>query len=400
MCPKVAQKPKVVVMISLFQQISNLEIAQQYKSIGLSVVPIVPAQKVPFLGQKNKPYFARLPTDSELLSWFGSRDSDIACCLGKVSGSICLRDFDDMASYHLWASEQPELALHLPTSATGRDGGGRHVYCRTDLQQLRDCSVTGRGESLHLPDGGHLKGSKQLAYLTPSRHPSGRAYEWLISPLIVGFPVVPCLRKAGLLPSDVLPRPKVVQAINDTSLRFSANQIPSSRLPELSIDWAIKTTLPTAPGQRHLKIFQFIRRLRSMPQYQKADPQNLYYQVLSWHKQALPFISTKDFNITWTDFLSGWSLVQFPFGASIQVAAHHAHGKTAREYINSFCKVLQSLWGDQPFFLSVRTAGFFAGVSQTTAHRILKRLQNEGELEMIKKGNFHGRKASLYRYNE
>jgi hypothetical protein len=69
-------------------------------------------------------------------------------------------------------------------------------------------------------------------------------------------------------------------------------------------------------GQRNRCLFELARYLRGrIPQASREELRGL---VMKWHDMALPVIGTKDFAITWADFLNGWAKVQKPFGSTMQ----------------------------------------------------------------------------------
>jgi hypothetical protein len=66
----------------------------------------------------------------------------------------------------------------------------------------------------------------------------------------------------------------------------------------------------------------------------------------------------------------------------------------------SFCRALQTVVGDQPFFLSARTAGGLVGVHHATAWRWLFMLEREGWIRTVEKGGTEAqpRRATRFRF--
>ncbi|MDP6546307.1 MAG: hypothetical protein QGH60_20195 [Phycisphaerae bacterium] len=66
----------------------------------------------------------------------------------------------------------------------------------------------------------------------------------------------------------------------------------------------------------------------------------------------------------------------------------------------ALCRELQLLIGNDPFFLSTRTAGRLLGVDHTTAWRWLFLLETDGWIKTVEKGGTakNPRKATRYRY--
>src|SRR5690606_5311542 len=81
-----------------------------------------------------------------------------------------------------------------------------------------------------------------------------------------------------------------------------------------AVEIAIRATLPFAPGQRHRKVFELARHLKSITELRDVDPRSLRSIVERWHKLALPVIRTKAFEESWFDFLAGFDQVKFRVG--------------------------------------------------------------------------------------
>ena len=174
-----------------------------------------------------------------------------------------------------------------------------------------------------------------------------------------------------------------------------------------AIGRAIDCTLPGAEGHRNRVLFQFARQLKGIPELATADAHSLRPYVEQWHAKALSFISTKDFETTWQDFLVGWERVQFPAGtgpldeiykrALCNVpAAASRYKKAAVRNLVAFCCQLQAESGDQPFYLACRAAATVTGISPTTISRYFWKLIYDGFLKLETAGE-RGR-AAEYRY--
>jgi hypothetical protein len=95
-------------------------------------------------------------------------------------------------------------------------------------------------------------------------------------------------------------------------------------------------------------------------------------------------------------------------GISLRAAASAAESCTtppiADRYDGDFqrlvalCWQLQIQWHDRPFPLGCRTAGGFLGIDRTKAWRLLRALQLDGVLQLIKKGSKTSGKASEWRF--
>jgi hypothetical protein len=165
-------------------------------------------------------------------------------------------------------------------------------------------------------------------------------------------------------------------------------------------------TLPTQEGERNQRLFELARYLKG--QRPDATRNELRAFVMAWHESALPVIATKDFTVTFTDFMRGWDRVKHPYGqtmqtitqsidhsrplpAAIQGLGYGAHA----QHLVRLCMALQEHQRDEPFFLSARQAGEQLGVHFTDASKMLAALVADGVLTLVSKGA--GAKASRYR---
>ncbi len=367
------------------------------------------------------------------MEWFGNgQQHGIAVILGRASGGLVCRDYDVLEAYNAWAALHPELAATLPTVATAR---GRHVYFRSSHEKF-----------IELEDG-KIRSNGHYCLLPPSRHPDGPVYRWL-NPLPNGpLPVVEDLDKAGFCdssvteasflcyrakeaikrkvttsyvtmpttssvtipttPSVTLPsissvttqNTSSVTLENDSSVTFSEKAERKFFLKEMwirEIQLIIKDTLPTVPGRRNRKVFEFAQTLKALSFLVDATANNLKPFVREWHSLALPNINTKLWEETWSDFVYAWSRVKFPKGTQMSMvlakAAAAGIPKEAEQYeqpkhrlLISLCRELQRAAGDEPFYLSCRMAGKLLEVDHMTANRWLCMLANDGVLKVAQK---------------
>lgn len=183
---------------------------------------------------------------------------------------------------------------------------------------------------------------------------------------------------------------------------------------EGSVQKAIIATLPSEYGTRHRMIFEFARHIYSMPQYTDADPKDLKSFVIEWHRQALPYIRTEEFEETWIDFLKAWPKIKKKVGEEPmtkiferakkaeppQVAVElHPDNKQLQLFI-TLCRELQKEAGQGPFFLACRTGGKYFNVAPMTISRWFFLLGEESIVELVTKGGTENnpRKASRYKY--
>ena len=77
------------------------------------------------------------------------------------------------------------------------------------------------------------------------------------------------------------------------------------------LDEAIAKTIPTGPGQRNDRVFVFVRRLKAIAGLDTGYEAMRSY-IREWHRRALPFIRTKDFQLTEETFFNAWRDAKTP----------------------------------------------------------------------------------------
>lgn len=198
---------------------------------------------------------------------------------------------------------------------------------------------------------------------------------------------------------------EVANAIRGTVLQ-KRTEDDRSNLPYSSVGIP-PDTIPTNEGQRNRCIFTFARYVKGTQP--NATHQELRKIVASWHEKALPTIGTKDFAVTWADFLNAWDKVRQPHGAVLQSVLESIDPQAplspgivglgygeAGNHLVRVCEALQVYQGDKPFFLGARTAGDVLGIHYTDASKMLRALVVDGVLGLITKGS--GKVASRYRF--
>lgn len=392
-----------------------LNYALDYHKLGFCVIPIKPKSKEPAI--KWKKYETQRPTEKQLKKWFSNNHNNIAVMMGKISGHLSCRDFDDaegIKAYESWAKANPELAKVLPTAKTPN---GYHVYfrCKEQTETFE-----------HLPDG-ELRVSRCYCLLPPSKVVDKKtketlSYEWIIKPDGQIHELDPkdtnCL---CLSASDVTERTERVERTEEN--RENIGDRKKENITQVTITdkikQAIARTLPLCYGTRHHKIFEFARELKSMPEYTDADPHAFRLAVEKWFKRALPNIRTKDFEETWIDFLKGWPEIKCKIGENpmakifekaIQleppkIAVEKYPENKKLQFLASLCRELQRAAGDNPFFLACRTASrLLSGKSQPVSSMAISRwlflLKDDGIITVVVPGGTkeNPRKATRYRY--
>ena len=350
-----------------------LDAALEYARRRWSIIPVN--------GKKARglwaPFQLRAPDERTLRRMFSKPNvTGLAVILGPVSGGLACRDWDYAACYHEWAGAHADLAATLPTVQTAR---GFHVYFLSpDVYEA-------------LNDGEYRGDSGHYCLLPPSLHPGGALYRWIV-PLPDGdLPSVDPV-EVGLLPTQIA-----------THADTQAHSTHSLHVSTLSVDGAIRATLPTEPGQRNRRLFDLARQLKAiMP---KATMDELEPIVRAWHARALLIIRTKDWLVTWIDFRIAWARVKKPAGATmakiLETAAQgFARGTDPIAKLVSVCRTLQESHGPgRTWPLSCRLAALVMGTSHTTAAAALKLLVVEKVIELTNPGGSKGSGlAAEYRY--
>lgn len=165
-------------------------------------------------------------------------------------------------------------------------------------------------------------------------------------------------------------------------------------------------TIPTEEGQRNKRLFELARYLKGA--YPQATPNELRDVVQEWHRLALPAIGTKDFSVTWSDFMRGWEKVRFPAGATLAAILEGIDADPLPDGIKALgygdqgqklvkvCRRLADHHSPEPFFISARQAGDLVGIHFTDASKVLAALAADGVIELVERGA--GNRASRYRW--
>lgn len=174
-----------------------LDHALRYLAAGLSIIPMKAGTKQPafrllprvcVLAERAEraaakklldkpiwePYATVPPTEDEVRAWFKHPGTNIAIVGGRVSGGLCIFDFDvdADATYARWCARVGSIATALPTVKTGK---GYHVYFR--------CASPGGNQTLALDEDEQVliqtRGEHGYVLAPPSVHPSGATYRMI-----------------------------------------------------------------------------------------------------------------------------------------------------------------------------------------------------------------------------
>ncbi len=144
-----------------------LDWALAYRRLGWSVIPINQATKKPPKDFLWKPYQDAAADEATIRSWYARwPQAGVGIVTGAVSG-LWVVDVDSADGAERLA------ALDLPTVPTVKTSKGRHLYftqpgaLRNTAKKVEGLDTRGEGGYVNAP---------------PTRHPSGVAYAWDISP--------------------------------------------------------------------------------------------------------------------------------------------------------------------------------------------------------------------------
>ena len=363
-----------------------LESALSYAARGWSIIPVKFDDGRKRGAVRWKRYQDIAPGVTLLKRWFSSgKYPALGVILGPSSRNLACRDFDEAEAFEVWAESHPDLAASLPTVRTRR---GFHVYFRAPV-----------GKTVQYVDG-ELRGAKSLCVLPPSPHPKGGQYEWVNPPPDGPMPAVDP-EAAGMVGESMQQKRTEERRSKPTQTEASiCKQIAkgAGAAGEDEVELAIAATLPTGPRQRNQLVLHLARALKGIASLRELPGQALRSIVRRWHDRALPFITSKDFEETWIDFLYVWPKVRKPMrinllGNALREARRRrvpgcTYEKPELQDLVALCRELQRLVGpEEPFFLSSWTAGKLFGVYPTTAWRWLFLLEQEGWIKTALKGN-------------
>ena len=142
---------------------STLDIALEWRELGVATIPIRAGSKAPALASW-KPYQTQLPTEVELRTWFGSGRYGLAVITGW-RGLVVL-DWDDWDAYYAWAPTlDPERRRLIEWTYRVITRRGLHIYfyCKEETD-----STPG--------DKWDVKAGGGYVLAPPTIHPSGHRY--------------------------------------------------------------------------------------------------------------------------------------------------------------------------------------------------------------------------------
>ena len=383
---------------------------ETYRRLAWCIVPVRPDEKKP--AGKWKKYIDNPPTDDEIQAWFGQGEFGPAVVLGASRGLSC-RDFDLPDGYDRWKAGHPDLAAILPTAKTRR---GHPVYLRCPEAKHKGLGTAGEFRCgrhiVVLPPtrfGVHGKLQGRYAWIRPPTPQNVRAFtlDELGASGLTGQTSRAASETAiplsGPLMSRFVPLMSPKRPAGD-SARLGWGDL--SAKDRAAVNRAIRQTLPVVVGQRHNFIFTLARKLKAIPALADRAGEELCVFLREWHRLALPFIHTKDYDTTRIAFLDAWTRIRIPVRETFmddvlkQSAARPFHGyeDPKLNQLAALCRELGAISTDGEFILAARLAGELLGRTRMWAHRRLWLLQHDGLIVRTRQGTARGRRASRYRW--
>ena len=148
---------------------------------GAACVRVAPRDKRPM----GRAWHTLATTVAEVIDWWLAGGHNLGILLGTAN--LIDVEYDDDAGRQ-WLAARGLLDIETPTWASGR--GEHRLFRLAGELPAMGWKKVGGAEI-------RLGGKPAQSVLPPSRHPSGRAYAWLVSPLQCG-PATVTLRDLGL----------------------------------------------------------------------------------------------------------------------------------------------------------------------------------------------------------
>ena len=353
----------------------------------------------------KKPWTARgfkdATTDwNRLVGWWDKHpEAMIGMPTGKPSGLVAVdldidadKGLDGVAAFN---SLLPADAAPVVTRTHRTPRGGVHLLFAWPGLPVRNSTSK-------LSVGVDVRGDGGYIIMPPSVSASGRAYtiERDIDPQ-----PVPTWLRSHLLPVTNQAPPHVTEITETTEKTETTDAILSA--VSVTLDDVLRHARPQRPGQRNRCLLDLARGLRFNLRMADSPLSELKPIVRRWHADALPFISTKVFDETWSDFIHAWPHARHGLGDVLAAAWQASQSldlppesaaydsKPVRALV-SLCCHLGRQSPDGRFFLSTHSAGRLLGEQSMQVLRWLRMLTADGVIEVVKIGT--ERRATRYRW--
>jgi len=198
---------------------------------------------------------------------------------------------------------------------------------------------------------------------------------------------------------------------NTASLSLVPSVSSVSSVPSVLIIEQIISDMPaeiyvTSLSTRNGKIFQLARYARKY--IRDLNTQMLKVIFDHWFEKSVDHMDNQNYDYNFIEFISACDSVRIPYGMDIlseitrdleplphdlkRICINHSH-----ELLIQYCMALQRVNGENPFFLSCRTAGELIDCDKNTAHRLLKISCSLKLLSKVRVGNQY--EAARFRFN-
>ena len=146
----------------------TLEYAKRYLSEGISVLPVRPFEKRPYMNNWHN-YMKFRPVEDELEKWFKALSgAGVGAVTGSISNIIVL-DIDTR-----FQGNVDDILNKYPTNRVSQSGsGGYHLFYRYPQ------GVGRIGNAVNLIEGVDLRADGGFIVLPPTIHPTGNKYKWI-----------------------------------------------------------------------------------------------------------------------------------------------------------------------------------------------------------------------------
>ncbi len=366
--------------------------------------------------------------------------ANIGIATGEASGLVVL-DIDSLKGGEASMEKLIARLGPLPRTLMVRTGNGWHLYFEHPGGRFKSVAEA-------IAPGVDIRADGGYVVAPPSRHQSGRAYQWEpgrgVFDGTLGRLPEKWLDELGRLGCyiDGAESTVTTEDLANTEApvdpggrrqhghgeggegeaqpaRRSGQALPAYFLQmptDEFLEWTIRHTLPTGPGRRHHQVFLFAKILKGHPEISRWDASKLIAAAVEWYKAAVDALGEGQIKAgcdeNTADFLEAWDNVHTPgvgiaeqaFSVALEdelPKAAHLLVDDASKRLLAACREMQRLVGDgQPWYLSTRQVCRLMPEfeQRMSVYRTLSLFERLGFLEIVERGSPTGRKATSYRY--
>lgn len=332
---------------------------------------------------------------------------NIGVAQGSKSNGLCSIDIDHDNEIEAFLGINPTLAASL--CSKGERGCNYWVRIEGEIPPVKPIRTKGGG------NWGEWRGEGAQTIIY-GQHPSGCQYRFLNAerPVVISIEQI-------VWPSHVIsPFCNGVDCTDETDGTEGTDETEDTEeifeygsAAIQNIDDVIGIALPSRANANHSHLLTLARAIKTLERnrgsrFSAEERREIFDR---WYDEAAPFLrgelTRQDYLV---EFLNSYKSAKYLIGAAATLAWDHAqknplpidfapHFKSpGMRSLLAFCFELQSLAGDQPFFLSARMAAkFLRHPTHSTAASWLGAFVVDEILDEIEKGNASTGKASRYR---